>query len=336
MNRKFEYSNSKESIKKYESALKEYFNAKYCLAVSSGTAAITVALHACSIGSGDKIALSPVAPLCTAFPIIYSGAEIKFFDIQTESLALDYNLIENNVADAIIEVPMWGYPIDAIKSREFATKREIPLIFDLAHCAGTTFNDKPISNYCDIACFSTQKNKMFSTGEGGFLLTDNEELYNRAKLFSTMGELDGVNFGVNFKLSPFLAEIGIANLKQLNNSIQRRITNRSFIISNINNNNIVEHANTINGQPSYQRLLFRTKNFKPGLSEWLDKHELQTDKSKYNIRALYLYPVLKEYKADCPNAESFISSFATVNVHEEMTESQLNKIVYAINSFIDE
>jgi dTDP-4-amino-4,6-dideoxygalactose transaminase len=322
-------------VESYEAALKKRFKAEYCISLSSGTAALIVALHALGVGRNKTVALPPTAPLCTAYPILYAGSTISFVDIQDSNLGLNLRMLEEEIRklDAIVEVPMWGYPFDAVATRELADFYKLPLIFDLAHCAGTTFIDMPLSKYCDIACFSTQKNKIFSTGEGGFILTDNEEYYRRAKLFSRMGELNGADFGVNFKLSPLLAKIGKQSLSKLDKSLVLRKANRDAIINQLSNSNLGEYGLLNRGVPSYQRLLLQTLDQRTGLSEHLQNAGFETDKVKYNIKPLYAYPILKKFHKHCPNTETFLSTFATISVHQEISNDEFERLLRTLNSF---
>lgn len=330
------HKKSNDPIAEYEERLKRYFKARFCLAVSSGTAALIVALKAVGIQNGDEIITSPVGPLCTAYPIIYSGGKLVFSDIQIDNLGLEQNSLLSKISEktkAIVEVPMWGYPINGDKSQALAASHSIPLIFDLAHCVGTEFNGRHLSDYCDIACFSSQKNKVFSTGEGGFILTNNKDYYLKALLFSRMGNLNGVDFGINFKLSPILAEIGILALKNLQSNLNLRTANACKLTSLITNPLIREVKIADGGKPSYQRLLLRSSaDHNNSFAEYLGSHGIQTDTQKYNIMPLFEYDILKKYYSACPNAERFLSSMVAIAVHDLKSE-ELKHVAAIINSY---
>ena len=297
-------------IAAYELALKNYFNAGYCLAVSSGTAGLIAALRAIGIMAGDEIITSPAAPLCTAFPIMSTGGKLVFSDINKENFGLDIDGLKQSVSKktrAIVEVPMWGYATDAYKIKEFASSRSIPLVFDLAHCIGTSYQGKALSHFCDIALKKKKKNKIFSTGEGGFLLTDNEEYYNKALLYSRMGSLNGRDFGLNYRLSPILAEIGIEEIIRLPMNLALRNSQSELICDSITHKNVREIEIVPSGIPSYQRLLLKTADGNTSLSEYLSAHGIPSDMKKYNIKPLYKYEVLHQYKANCPNAEQLLA-----------------------------
>lgn len=327
----------KSTIRVYEEQLKTYFNSKYCLAVSSGTAAVILAIRSIKLNGGDEIIMPPTAPLCSAYPVLFCQNTPVFADIQKNNLGLDIQSVSEKYTKktkAIMEVPMWGYPIKADKIREYAKSKSLSLIFDLAHCTGTTFFNKPLSYYCDVACFSTQKNKIFSTGEGGFILTDNKDIYERALNYARMGNLDGVNFGINFKLSPVLAKLGSLSFSKINENLKDRLQTRNFILNRINNSYVKEMEIVENGTPSYQRLiLISTANKNESFSSYMHRNGIQTDMSKYNIKPLYNYDILKKFRADCGNAEEFIRTAITIEVHRDYNESELTRIVQVINSY---
>lgn len=324
------------SVTDYENALKKYFNAAYCVSLTSGTAAIIVALQAVGIQPGDEVITSAAAPLCTAFPILSTGAELVFSDCSRTHFGLDIAGLYQSLTrktKAIVEVPMWGYGIPAEAIELWADEREIPLIFDLAHCAGTRYNGVPLSHFCDIACFSTQKNKMFSTGEGGFLLTDNEAYYQRALSYSRMGNLNGIDFGVNYRLSPYLAEKGISALAQLPESLNLRAQQSHKITALIEHPAVRELEVVPGSVPSYQRLLLQSDQGGAALANYLVKEGIPSDMTKYNIRPLYDYPVLKKYRADCPNTERLLETTTTIPVHQRYTPEQLAQMATIINNY---
>lgn len=324
------------AITAYESALKNYFGATYCLALSSGTASLLAALVAVGSTRGCQVVAPPTAPLCTAYPILSTGSTLAFGDIRPGNFGLDVNglfRIAGNDTRAIVEVPMWGYATPAEALRDFAADRDIPLIFDLAHCAGTTLHGRPLSDYCDIACFSTQKHKIFSTGEGGFLLTNNEAYYQRALMYTRMGELNGRDFGLNFKISSAQAQAGIAALETISHNLRTRRNNSTRITSGITNPAVAEVEVIAGSEPSYQRLLLQSKKASRALAAHLVSRGIPSDMHKYGIKPLYDYPILQQLKTPCPNAEQMLSVTSTVPVHHAYREQDLAYIIDAINSF---
>lgn len=323
-------------VKEYEKKLGDYFNAKFCLATSSGTSAIILALRSLNIEPGDIILVAPTCPLCTIYPILLSGASIVFCDTQKDNFSIDLedaaSIISKKVK-AIVDVPMWGYPTPAYKLRTFAKQFRIPLVFDLAHCHGTRYKNKNLSEFCDIACFSTHQRKVISTGEGGFILTNSVRYYNIALSFSRFGHLKGKEIGLNYKLSSLQAAIGINRLKNLNNNLEIRKENSDYIINNIKNKE-VEHFKIVDkGEPNYYTLLLRVHDEAHKFIRYMEKNRIPSDIVRFKCKVLYQYPALKSFYRECPNAERLLNSVTTIPVHPGLTKYDLDYILRKINGF---
>lgn len=334
---KGDISGVSQKVGDYELALKNFFNAKYCLAVSSGTAALQAAMYAIGIrGPDDEVLLTPTCPLCTVFPAIFSGAKIIFCDTNEDNFGiniLDAKKICNQSIRAIIDIPMWGYPTQVDKLYSFARSNNIPLVLDVAHCHGTMLHNRHLSEYCDIACFSTQNSKVLSTGEGGFLLTGNMEYFKKAKNFINFGGLTGRDFGLNFKLGALQASVGLTRLRTLLNNLKQRRRNASYIINKISGTSVREIAVPDGGEPNYYRLLLKTQGPVAPLLSHLIEHGVPSDIVKYGCKPLYYHQLLKRYRRECVNAERLLQCVTTVPVHPGLTHYDLDSIASAIQTF---
>lgn len=324
------------TVKEYEKNLSNYFNTKFCLATSSGTSAITLALHALSIEPGDLILVAPTCPLCTIYPILLSGASIIFCDTQKDNFSInldDAASIISKEVKAIIDVPMWGYPTPADQLRTFAKDLNIPLVFDLAHCHGTKYKNRNLSEFCDIACFSTHQRKVISTGEGGFMLTNNSKYYNIALSYSRFGHLKGKEYGLNYKLSSLQAALGLNRLMNLDHNLKIRKENSDYLINNIRNKKVELFKIVDKGIPNYYCLLLRINDNAHRFLRYMDEYRIPSDITRFKCKVLYRYPALKSFYRKCPNAESLLNTITTIPVHPGLTKYDLNYILNKINSF---
>ncbi len=306
------------------------------LSVSSGTASIITALYSLGVKEGDEIITSPLSPLCTAYPVLHSGGIPVFADLENDSFGLSISSVKERLTPktkVILEVPMWGYPINAERMRTFAKDNGLYLVFDLAHCLGTKFGGSPLSKYCDIACFSTQKNKIISTGEGGFLATDDKSIFNRAQKFTKMGHLNGIDFGINFKMSAIQADQGLKNLKALGDNLKRRYMNSQRIKSLLDNDHINPFKEMKDSEPSFQRLIVQSYDSSNKLAAYMDKKGIPSDIIQYDAKPLYDFPILKKYKAHCPIAEKLIESITTIPVHYQYSDEDLKYIANMLNQY---
>jgi dTDP-4-amino-4,6-dideoxygalactose transaminase len=325
-----------EIIEAYEEAIAAWFGNRHALAVSSGGGAISVALAALGITAGDEIIVSPTCPLCTVYPILELGAVPVFCDTQAESFGLCLEDLESVVTSktrAVIEVPMWGYPTDLEGLERQCRTRNLPLILDLAHCHGSLLRGKPLSAFGDVACYSTHDRKPLSTGEGGFLLSNQTHLMERCRRYTRFGDLDGVHVGLNFKLSPVQAALGLHRLKSLSAQISRRRENAEVIKAALANSAFAELPLPVGSAPNYYAFLLRLPlSSARDVIDALELLGIPSDVKRYGCRPLYEFPVLRPFARTCPKAEVLIASVTTLPVHPDLTDQELDRLASAVQT----
>lgn len=329
-------SGTSDVIEKYEKELASFFKSKYAVTVSSGTAAVQTALFSVGVESGDEVIVSSNCPCMTVFPIIFIGAKPIFCDVNRDNFGLNLDSLNKKITPktkAIIEIPMWGYPTEVNKLYKFSKSEKIPLILDLAQAQGTKLKDNYLSFYGDISCFSTHDRKLIATGEGGYILTNNKYFYNLAKKFIKFGDMNGVNFGLNYKLGAMQAAIGIKRINNFNNQLKKRKENARYIMHNLNNPKIKEFEIVKNGSPNYYSLLL-VLNFKNNskIIEELENKGIPSDIKRYNYKVLYKYPIFKKFKSMCKNSEDMSLKITTIPVHPAMQKTELDYIINSLNS----
>jgi dTDP-4-amino-4,6-dideoxygalactose transaminase len=125
---------------------------------------------------------------------------------------------------AVIDVPRWGYPTPVDRLRDATRSLGVSLVLDLAHSHGAKLDGRDLSAYGDFSCYSTHERKIISTGEGGFILTHDEGLASIVRSYIKFGNLNGRDFGLNFKLSGVQAALGKSRLAHLDDLLARRRT----------------------------------------------------------------------------------------------------------------
>jgi perosamine synthetase len=330
-------SGTSEIVFEYEKKLALFFQSKFAVATSSGTSAIQTALYALNVRSGDEVIISSVCPLMSVISILELGAKPIFCDTYDDNFGLNISDLKKIISlktRAVIEVPMWGYPTSVPTLKKYLKNYQIPLILDLAQAHGTKLNKKYLSYYSDISCFSTHDRKILSTGEGGFCLTNNKSLYKKMQSYIKFGNMDGVNFGLNFKLGSMQAGIGFNRINFISDQIKKRTKNAKYILNKINNNNIKELEIIKKGEPNYYTLLLLVKNNKcQDFINYLDSNGIPSDIKRYNFKVLYKYPLFKKYIRKCRNSESLSENITTIPVHPGLTKKQLDYIIKIINKF---
>lgn len=329
-------------IEEYERQLADYFGTKYAVTCSNGTSAIVMALHAVGVKAGDEVMLPPTAPIMSILPILSLGAKpvfvdlksIKNFDISIDDLSQKLTPLTK----ALVNVPMWGYPNNSIELSKFCNLMGITLLEDLSHCHGSKLADGGVmGSEGSISIFSTHERKMITTGEGGFILTDNQDLRRSLVNYRSFGAgmtyEYGVEFGLNYRLSGINGALGITQLNKLDKKIQTRTDNAQRIIKMIELPGQSFEVNAV-GTSNYYSLAIVLDDScinARELSDYLNLHNIVSDTYAYKYQPLYEMPLFKNFKVKCEVAERLISSIITLPTHEGLSDVNLNYIADTFN-----
>jgi perosamine synthetase len=236
-------------VRLFEKEFAEYIGCKHAIAVNSCTAALHLALEAIGIGEGDEIITSPMTFAATTEVIRYFKARPVFVDIDSTTMNLDVELLEETVQrrcesgdgkrlKAIIPVHYAGYPCDMDTIMALASRYNLRIIEDAAHAFPTSYKRKMIGTLGDITCFSFYATKNITTGEGGMITTDNEEYANRMRIMSLHGiskdawkryTAEGSWYyeiiapGYKYNLTDIAAGLGVAQLRKADAFLKRRM-----------------------------------------------------------------------------------------------------------------
>lgn len=321
-----------------ERDLMTYFNVKSCVATQSCTTAIMASLHSVGVGPGDLVAMPPTGPLCTAYSVLAMRAQPLFVDTRTNNFGLLIDDLKKVLRDyavsAVVEIPMWGIPTQMDELADVASAFNVPLVADLAHCHGTRLNDKHLCSFPTVSCFSMHERKILSTGEGGFLTTDDDELSMRCRSFRQNGYLNGVDFGINAKLGAVQAELGRSRLAHLEQQILTRRANASALIDSLNAKFVRPLPIVPGGKGNGYSLVLEIMSEAPGdFVEYQMAHGVPSDIARYGIKCLYEYPVLSSFRRECPNASALLSRITTIPTHPGLTSDELAYMSDVINQF---
>ena len=227
-------SNWISAFGKYNEKLEEGF-ARYCdvkhgIGVTSGTAALHVAVAALKLGKGDEVIVSNFTMIAPALAVAYQGAKPVFVDAEPKSWTMDVSKIEEKITKrtkAILPVHIYGHPCDMDPIMEIARKYNLHVIEDAAEAHGALYRGKKIGSFGDINAFSCYSNKILTTGEGGMAVTDNDELAERARdlrnfCFDKERRFIHKEIGFKYSLSNVLAAIGVAQLERIEDIIKKK------------------------------------------------------------------------------------------------------------------
>jgi len=220
-----------EYTKKFEEMFSQLSNTRYSIAVNSGTAALDIILRSMKLKPGDEVLVPTNTFSATAAAVIFAGGKPVFTDINPETLCMGVEDLENKITaktKGVIVVHIGGLICPEINEiREVCEDRKLFLVEDAAHAHGSKIDGKPAGSLADAAAFSFYPTKVITTGEGGMITTNNEEIAKKAAILRDQGKENFasniiVELGYNWRMSEINAAIGIVQLKRLNEFIEKR------------------------------------------------------------------------------------------------------------------
>ena len=221
-------------IEKFENSLKEYVGVDYCVAVNSGTSALHAAYLAYGFGKNDEIIIPSFSFISTANSVQFVDATPVFCDIEETTFGLDPNFITpliNNSTKAIVPMDYGGSSCKIHDIKKITEDNNLVLIEDAAESLGSSVHGKKVGSVSDCTIFSFCGNKVLTTGEGGAIVTNSKEVYDKLKLFRSHGRIDQtqyfdnpdasnyVNIGYNWRMSSITASLGLSQLQKLDKII---------------------------------------------------------------------------------------------------------------------
>jgi len=213
-------------VQQLEKELIDYLNVNNLVAVTSGTIAIQLAIHALNL-SGEIIT-TPFTWIATISAIIWEKCKPVFVDVQPDTFNMDPLKIEERITDktcAILPVHVFSNPCDIDAIQEIADKHNLKVIYDAAHAMCVNYNGKSVLEYGDISATSFHATKIFQSGEGGACITNDQKLSERLRSLRFFGhdeKKDIIDEGMNGKMTEIHAALGLANMKWLDDVLHDR------------------------------------------------------------------------------------------------------------------
>ena len=349
-------------IAEFEAALCEVTGAKFAVAVNSGTAALHAACFAVGISVGDEVITSPITFAATTNAVLYVGGTPVFCDIDPETWNIDPTKIESLITEktkAIIPVHFTGQPCQMDRIVEIAQKHRLMIIEDAAHALGASFNGKPVGSIGAMTCFSFHPVKHITTGEGGAVTTDSEELYQKliqfrahgitrdAELLTCSAAISSAEpwyyeqhfLGFNYRLTDIQAALGVSQLKKLATFLQRRKdiiqayykafqplhdARKLQLPTIISNTDSAWHLFVIKLPSEHRNHIF---------------HTLQEKGLNVNLHYIpvYLHPYYSQlgYREGlCPEAESFYSGIITLPLYPKMSDDDVAYVIQCVRETV--
>lgn len=225
------YENFDHYVIRLEKAFADYIGVKYAIATHCCTAALHLAAASLGLCANDEVIVTDFSWVATAYAIKYTGAKCVFVDIDPDTWTIDPDCIRRAITKktkAIMLVHSFGHPAEMEEILKIAKEYGLYVIEDAAPSIGSEYKGKLVGSFGDISCFSFQGAKMTVSGEGGILLTDNEEYYHQAQLLASMGRTDRMGpfwsdrIGYQYTMNNVTASLALAQLERVNELLDKK------------------------------------------------------------------------------------------------------------------
>ena len=325
-----------EKVDLFEKAFAAYIGTKHAVAVGNGTIAIHLALLAHGIGKGMEVVTTPFTFIGSVTPILFCQAKPVFADIVEKTFnidAADMKKALTKSTKALIPVHLFGLAAEMDEIMEAAG--DIPVIEDACQAHGAIYKGKKVGSIGSCACYSFYPTKNMTTGEGGMITTNNEELAAKLKLLRDHGQktrYEHVVIGFNYRMNDISAAIGIEQLKKLEGFNEKRIANARVLsdgmadVKQIRTPHVPEGYRHVSHQYS-----IRAKK-RDGLKDYLNQE---------NIRCGIYYPRLVTENAPIkpfatrptPKAEKATREVLALPIHPGLSQEDLARMVNSVAGF---
>ncbi|MBR7467019.1 DegT/DnrJ/EryC1/StrS family aminotransferase [Klebsiella quasipneumoniae] len=325
-----DYSGTAAVVRDYEKALETFFQVNHVIAVSSGTAAIHAGLVALGVGKGCRVAVPAICAVMTVLPVIQLGAIPVVIDSEGDSFCMDPEQLERELEKGlkvIIACGMWGNPGTSKAMLLLSERFNVPVLEDAAQSFGASTPCGQEGLKGRIGCFSTHEYKLLSTGEGGFITTNDTVIAERLRAFIRLG-FDGKGYGnqsgVNYKLSGFQAIAGMNALNDLASYVSRRQDLCVAWKEHLSGVKLspIQVADNGTSAPYACIMLFDEDTNGVRFAGELAARGFLTDPYRYELKPVTCYPVFADYhpgEGQLPDAISFIHRLLVLPVHDNIS-----------------
>lgn len=324
----------------FENEFAGYLGSKFAIGVANGTDAITISLMILNIGKGDEVITTPFTAIPTISAIIDTGATPVFVDVDEDTFLIDLSKVESAITKktkAIIPVHIFGNVVDILKLRQIVG--DIPIIEDACQAHGSTFKGKKAGTFGYLGVFSFYPTKNLGAyGDGGIIVTDDEEYYKKAKLLRMYGMVDYNHIvinGINSRLDELQAAILRVKLKYLDDMNDKRNKIAKRYISGLNSGKIIHQKIESNVYSNYHVFVNRYTGNRKELINYLGSKDIQTN--IYYLIPIYLQEANKYLgikKGEFPVVEKLCDEVIALPMYPELQINTQEIVIRTINEFI--
>ena len=348
-------------VAELERKLEEITGAKHAVAVSNGTAALHCACIAAGIGPGDEVITTPITFAASANCAFYCGAKPVFADINPDTYIIDPKSIEEKITDAtkaVVAVSFTGQALPVDEIREICDRHNLIFIEDAAHSIGTTYKGRQVGTLADMTTMSFHPVKTVTSGEGGAILTDDDNLYRKLVLAHAHGitrnddemeeaphegmwYYEQISLGYNYRMTDFQAALLLSQLNKLSGFKARRqeIVKRYneafasipeiFVQKEIPESDSCRHLYII------QLVLDKLNCTR---AEFFNAMSAENVQCQVHYVPVYWFPYYKKMGYErglCPVAEKMYEGIMSIPLYPALTDAEVDDTIRAVTKLID-
>ena len=340
---------SGDTIVQFEKQIAEYYNVPYCLTFNSGTSALHANLIACDLKPGDEIIVPSFTFIATANAARFVGAKPVFADIENDTFGLDPNDVLEKITDktrAILPIHFGGAPCKIEELREIADDHKLILIEDSAEAMGTRIRGKLAGTFGDSAVLSFCQNKIITTGEGGAIVTQSKQLYEKMKLirshgrletadyFNTTAVMDYITLGYNFRMPTLNAALGISQLNKIGTIISQRHDSAEYYNKKIKSINSGLKIPKVSMDNFHVYQLFSViADRRDEFMKFMEREGIMTKIYFSPVHLTQYYKDILKYRSKLPVTEKIADSIISLPFYTGISHSDIDIIVNSISTF---
>ncbi|MBR6666100.1 MAG: UDP-4-amino-4,6-dideoxy-N-acetyl-beta-L-altrosamine transaminase [Lachnospiraceae bacterium] len=346
-------------ITELEKKLCEVTGAKYAVAVSNGTAALHIAAMAAGIGPGDEVIVSPITFAASANCVLYCGGIPVFADINPQTYNIDPASIREKITEktkAVVAVDFTGQAVELDEIRKICEEYNLILIEDAAHSIGTKYNGKPVGSIADMTTFSFHPVKTVTSGEGGAVTTNDEELYRKLRLYPTHGitrnqnemqnpddagwYYEQVDLGYNYRMTDIQAALLLSQLEKLPAFSARRkeiVKRYDEVFGEMPEIMVQQEIPESDTTRHLYILRLNTELLTCDRREFFDALRAENIGTQVHYIPVYwhsYYEKLGYEKGLCPEAEKLYSEILSIPLFYSMIDADVEDVITAVKKLI--
>jgi perosamine synthetase len=323
-------------VAEFESRFAEFCGVRHAVAVASGTAALWLALLAHAIGPGDEVITTPFSFISSSNCALFVGARPVFVDIEPDTCLIDASAIEARITErtrAILPVHLYGQPCDMAAIMEIAGRHDLVVIEDACQAHGATVEGRPAGSF-GTGCFSFYATKNMTTGEGGVVTTNDDALAERLRLLRSHGQSQRYQhaiLGYHFRTTDIQAAIGLVQLEKLPAWNEQRIANARHLSERLQGVRVP--VVRPNRRHVFHQYTVRVSGDRQALQDHLREQGIGT--AIHYPCPIHHQPVYRSlgYTDVLPRSEAASREVLSLPVHPALSQSDLDRVVAAVNSF---